>query len=135
MYQRAACPPVRESLLVSGPDYIPVYTYYSRSSASELLEDPGLRLALLLIYQQVLIVYRILLAILPYTRTSQLVFARIPITVTTGLGITIAQSTLIVITTRYLTPPQYKSPGINGSIFLGPGTHYINIITACPCSS
>ena len=50
--------------------------------------------------------------------------------VTAEVGIAIAQTTIVIATCR-LAPSRCKSPGINGSAILGPGTSRINVVTAC----
>lgn len=88
-------------------DYVQTCAYCSPSSAWELAEDPLPRLALLLVCQQALLVYRIPWDIHPHARTAQLVLARTSVTLTVDaeFWIAVVQSTLVVNATRRLTPP------------------------------
>ena len=128
-----ATPPARGSLLASSLYHVQTCAYCSLSPTWELAEDPLPRLALLLIRQQALLVYRIPWDIDPRARTEQLVLARTPVTVTVApeFRITVTLATLIVIATRQLTPPRCKGPSINGFAILGSGTRRIDVVTAC----
>jgi hypothetical protein len=91
-----ASPPARGSLLASALHYGQARAYCRLSSAWELAEDPLPRLALLLVRQQALLVYRILWDIHPRARTAQIVLARAPVIVTAEVGIAVASSSKVV---------------------------------------
>jgi hypothetical protein len=111
-------PPVRWRSFDSALYHGPARAYCSRSPAWELVEDPVPRLVFFLVCQQALLVQVWPLAVLARARTALLALTRI--SVVARLGITVAQTT-IVIADRRLTPLRCKSPGINGSAPLRSG--------------
>ena len=92
---RAACPPARRSLLASGLYDVQTCAYCRLSPTWELAEDPLPRLALLLVCQQALLVYRIPWDIHPYAGTL-LFFTRTRVIVAAEIRIAVAQTTLVI---------------------------------------
>jgi hypothetical protein len=96
---RAACPPVRGSLLASGTDHAPAHAYCRMSPVWKLFEDPVPRLTLLLPCDQALLVYRVPWDIHPYAQTALLLgLTRTPVIIATNIRIAIAQITVIIAT-------------------------------------
>jgi hypothetical protein len=102
---RAACPPARGSLLASGLYDFQTCAYCRLSPAWKLAEDPLPRLALLLVRQQALLVYRVPWDIHPHAQTALLLgLARTPVIVAADIRIAVAQTLFILFSSLAVRP-------------------------------